>query len=121
MHSEHKENTNSKTDFDIFSEEIKKLELDAENIINEAYRKKEEFIAKAKTESIELIKKKEAEYLEKKHEYLEKEKKLLDDEKEKKLKNSEKELKDLETKAIKKIDSAAKYVIELMNNEIDNI
>ncbi len=118
MHSSEKEKEETQDEFSI---EVKKIEEDAEQIMNNALKNKEEIIAKAKHDSAEMLEKKQAEFEKKKEEKIRIEKERIDKRKEDILKKSVIEIETSSKESKKKVPSAVKYVIMKLDEEIEGM
>ncbi len=106
---------------DEFSLQVKKIEDKAENIIKDAYTKRDEIIADAKTESMNMLVKKRDFLEKKKNEKIALEKKKIDHEKDLSIKNIQEELKKMRKKAEKNIPKAVDFVLEKLEQKIRNL
>ena len=105
-------------EMDEFTLEVKKIEEQAEKILQDADSKKEEIIANAKTESIEQIAKKQEDLEKKKDEKIQKEKQTINQSKDEILKKGQKDLNEFEKKSKKKVSKAVDFVMKKLNEKI---
>ena len=104
---------------DDFALEVKKIEEEADKILNDAQAKKEEIIALAKTESISMIAKKQAEMEKKKEEKLKVQKDKIEEEKKELIKKNEKETDSFEKNSRKNIPAAVSLVMKKLEKKIE--
>ena len=106
---------------DDFSLQVKKIEEKADLILEEAQNKKNEIIANAKTDSLTLLNKKRDFLENKKNEKIASQKKKIDQEKELAIKENSKELILAEKKARKNIPKAVDFVLQKLEQRIDDL
>ena len=101
-----------------FTNEVKKIEEQAEKILEDAEKKKAEIIAKAKTDSISLITKKQKELEKKKDADVDRQKVKIDAKKREMFKQGEKEIMQVEKTARQRIPKAVDFVLERLEEKI---
>ena len=106
-------------EFDDFSAEVRKIEQDAEKIINEANIKKENIISEARAEVSEMVNKKTKALEDKKEDKINKEKIKIDKKKDEIVKAARKEVKSFETSSRKNLDQTADKIIEILEKNME--
>lgn len=106
---------------DDFSEEVKKIEEEAEKILQDAEKQEEEIISNAKTDSVTLIGKRQKELENKADAKVKRQKEKIDQHRQDIIKEGTKEQQKSERKFRKNIPNAIDFVLKKLDENIEEL
>ena len=114
-HEEHEEI------LDDFAADVKAIENEAEEILKEAARKKDEIISGANTEASAMVSKNQAELEKKKDEKIKKQKEKINEEKEDIMKSGQKEIDSFQKSGKNNMPKAAEIILKKLDSYIGEL